>query len=178
MTLLQGDRCCGCLRSWGLEKTEKEYSPQDFHGPREHRAAPAAMGYHGAENSKAETPSVPGCRAILGNVCSSPWWEGTALSSPLCTKLLGLSFPHWYLQQMAKLKIGKGDVENTEVITLTQKTWNFYLLPGLCWQGCSPLSAIPQVSLGHSSPGGFRSPSSHSSVPRVGLMAEAAQSQM
>lgn len=59
MTLLQGDRCCSRLLSWGLKKTGKEHSPRDFHSPTVHRAAPAAVGCHGAERSKAETTSLP-----------------------------------------------------------------------------------------------------------------------
>lgn len=66
--------------------------------PQPHSAAPAAVGCRGAESSKADTTRLPGYQAILGNVCSSPWWEGTALSPSLHTKLLGLSFPHRYLR--------------------------------------------------------------------------------
>lgn len=174
MTLLQGDRCCSLLLSWGLEKTGKEHSPRDFHTPTVHGAAPAAVECHGAESSKAEPTGLPGCRAILGNVCSSPWWEGTALSPSLHAKLLGLSSPHRYFPKRAKLKTGKENLENKEVITSTQKKWNFFFT---AQHGCSPLSAIPQVSLGQywGLQVSFLFPSS---VPRVALMAETAQSQM
>lgn len=69
--------------AWDWKKTGKEHSPRDFHG---------SMGCHGAESTKAGIPSLSGCRAVLRNVCSSPYQEGTALSPSLCSKVFGTQF--------------------------------------------------------------------------------------
>lgn len=126
MTLLQGDKCCGCLLSWGLEKNREGAQPTGFpwtHGAHE---------WHGADRTQAGTPSLSAYGAILRTFAEAPA-RGNSPELISAVKLLGLrQFSLLAPLLMEKLKTREGNLEKEEIIIFATENMGF---PFTAWPG-------------------------------------------